>query len=83
VDHPPWTRVPNGGDIDQIFGVLVCLPTAPVLPTLQGAEVSVRLRFMGSSRTSLMNLSMPTQMGTRHATHNRGSKRKQPPLEAI
>jgi hypothetical protein len=35
VDHPPWTRVPNGGDIDQIFGVLVCLPTAPVLPSFK------------------------------------------------
>src|ERR1700730_3281370 len=31
---------------------------------------------MGSPRTSLTSLSMPTQMGTQRATHNRGVERK-------
>jgi hypothetical protein len=34
-----------------LFEVLLCLPTAPALP-IEGTETSVRLRFMGSSRTS-------------------------------
>jgi hypothetical protein len=42
-----WHTHPNA----TLFGVLLCLPTAPGLP-LYETETSVRRRFLGSSRTS-------------------------------
>jgi hypothetical protein len=52
---------------DQIFRVL----SVPADGQGKEAEVSVRPRFMGSSCASFISLSIPTDMGARHAKHNR------------
>jgi hypothetical protein len=54
------------------FKVLLCLPTAPRCQ-LKEAETSVRLRFMGSSRTS-HSLSFVDYLGMPNAKHNSGSR---------
>jgi hypothetical protein len=55
------------------FKVLLCLPTAPRCQ-LKEAETSVRLRFMGSSRTS-HSLPCSVKVACPNPKHNSGSKR--------
>jgi hypothetical protein len=50
---------------------LGCLPTALGCHTLKKAEISVRLRFMGSSRASFIQLTLRnTNMARRTPKHN-------------
>ena len=58
---------------DQIFRVL-SVPAGTSAAKVEEAEVSVRPRFMGSTRASFISLSMRKHMGTRHTRHNRGLK---------
>jgi hypothetical protein len=60
--------------MDQIFRVLSVPADGTSAAKLKEAETSVRLRFVGSSPTNFVSLSMRMHVGTRHAQHNRGSR---------
>ena len=49
--HAPELMLTTTHPAAILYEVLLCLPTAPGLP-LYKAETSVRLRFLGCSRTS-------------------------------
>ena len=57
-----------------LFEVLLCLPTAPGLPLLE-TETSVRLRFLGRSRTSRC-LPVSDDVGISAVKHNGWSRIK-------